>query len=103
MSGFRGASYPDDLQGQQDLIRPMLEPIIVLVLGNMVPYDLYTRRGAIRGQTLPPCEVDFKDPVLATRFRSEAARLSRAKHDVLVHLYFNPCITLATRYDMTVY
>lgn len=97
VSGLRGSSYPDDLPGQTAMVRPMLEPIVRIVMGSDVPFELYTRRGAVRGHVLPPCEMDFKDPSVASRFRSEAARLSRAKHEGLAHLYFNTCITLATR------
>jgi hypothetical protein len=41
--------------------------------------------------------VDLKTLALAARFRSEGARLSRAKQDGYVGLYFNPTVTLATR------
>ena len=97
ISGFRGTSYPDDLSGQQSLIRPLVEPLVAKVLGLVVLFELYPRRGTLRGGVLPPCEVDFKDSGVATRFRTEAACLSRAKQEGMLQLYFNPCITLATR------
>jgi hypothetical protein len=42
-------------------------------------------------------QVDLKTQALAARFRSEGARLSRAKSDGYAGLYFNPSVTLATR------
>ncbi len=39
----------------------------------------------------------MKTQALAARFRSEGARLSRAKQDPFTGLYFNPSVTLATR------
>lgn len=68
-----------------------------LVLGSGVEFDVFPRRGVVRNSTLPPCEVDFRVVGVATRFRTEAARLSRAKHERLANLFFNPCLTLATR------
>lgn len=85
MSGFKGATYPEDLSGQQAMLRPLVEPIVALVLGPGAKYEVYPRRGQLRNSTLP------------LWFRFEAARLSRAKHEGLAAIYFNPCITLATR------
>ncbi len=42
-------------------------------------------------------QVDLKTQALAARFRTEGARLSRAKQDPYSGLYFNPSVTLATR------
>lgn len=41
--------------------------------------------------------MDLKTAALASRFRAEGARLSRAKQAGFANLYFNPSITLATR------
>ena len=98
ISGFRGTVYPEDIPGQHALLRPLIEPILLKVLGSVPVFELFSRRGFLRNSVIPPCEVDLKDPSLASRFRSEAARLSRAKHDGFSQLYFNPCVTLATRY-----
>lgn len=93
VSGFKGTTYPDDLSGQQAMLRPLVEPIVTLVLGQEAKFEVYPRRRQLRNSTLPPCEVEFFDPIIATRFRSEAARLSRAKHtglglDLFQSLYY---------------
>lgn len=97
ISGFRGETYAADIAGQQAQLLPLVAPIVDLVLGPGIEYEIIPRRGVLRNSILPPCEVDFRTHVIATRFRTEAARLSRAKHEGLSHIYFNPCLTLATR------
>jgi hypothetical protein len=97
LSGFRGSTYPEDIAGQRALFEPLIKPVVVLILGADVPFDLIPRRGAVRSGVLPPCEVDLRSPGLAQKFRTEGARLSRAKQHGLEKIYFNPCITLGTR------
>ncbi len=97
VSGFRGTSYPDDQLLQKQVYEPLVGPVVAAVLGQGVVYELFPRRGVLRGSTLPPCDVSFVSPAVATRFRMEGARLSRAKQEGLAHLFFNPCITLSTR------
>jgi hypothetical protein len=99
VSGFTGTSYPDDVPGQNAIYKALLDPVVTLLLGAGVEYDLFTRRGAIRRGTLPPVEVDLRLPNLALKFRMEGARLSRAKQQGLGHLFFNPTVCLATRWD----
>lgn len=41
MSGFKGSSYPDDLAGQQGILKPLVDPIVALVLGPGVEFDVY--------------------------------------------------------------
>jgi len=97
LSGFSGNSYPDDIAGQRAIFTPLIAPIVTLIMGPDVPFDLIPRRGVIRNSTLPPCEVDLRSPGFASKFRTEGARLSRAKQHDLGKIYFNPCITLSTR------
>ncbi len=101
MSGFRGVTYPDDLQLQKDLFDPLVRPIVEQILGGSASYELFPRRGVLRGPTLPPCDVGFPTQSQAVRFRTEGVRLSRAKQDGMAHLFFNPCVTLATRYVLS--
>ena len=96
ISGFRGTSYPDDQLLQKQVYEPLVSPVAT-ILGQGVVYELFLCRGVLRGSTLPPCDVSFVSPAVATRFRIEGARLSRAKQEGLAHLFFNPCITLSTR------
>ncbi len=79
VSGFPGTSYPDDVTGQHAIYKPLLDAVVIQLLGQGIEYDLNTRRGAIRRGTLPPVEVDLRVPQLALKFRTEGARLSRAK------------------------
>lgn len=97
LSGFKGTVYPEDIVGQRAIFKPLIEPLVVLILGPDVPFDLIPRRGIVRGGVLPPCEVDLRSPGQASKFRTEGARLSRAKQNGLANVYFNPCITLSTR------
>ncbi len=41
--------------------------------------------------------MEFTTQQLAIRFRTEGARLSRAKHPGMASLYFNASLSLATR------
>ncbi len=84
ISGFQGTSYPEDQPGQHLVLQPMIQPLVDKILGEVTPYDFNLRRGTLQGSVLPPCEVDLGSTKLATKFRTEAAKLSRA------HLYFNP-------------
>lgn len=97
ISGLQGTTYPGDLTGQKNAFIAILGPIVEMILGAGIEYDVYPRRGVMRGRSLPPVEVDLKIPSLATRFKAEGARLSRAKQNGLGSVYFNPCVTLATR------
>ena len=92
LSGLVGTSYPEDIAGQRAIFTPLIAPIVVLILGPDVPFDLLPRRGVVRNSVLPPCEVDLRSPGLAQKFRTEGARLSRAKQHDLGKIYFNPCI-----------
>ncbi len=96
MTGIQGTSYPDDIPGQKTIYKAMLGPLVQTILGE-VDFEVSTRRGTLRGTSLPPVEIDLKEVALATRFRTECARLSRAKQNGLTNVYFNPCVTLATR------
>lgn len=98
ISGLQGSVYPEDQASQRQILLPIIQPLVDKILGEGTPFDLYPRRGALRGTTLPPCEVDLGTTKLASKFRTEASRLSKAKHEGMGHLYFNPCVTLATRY-----
>lgn len=98
ITGLQGSTYPEDAASQKKLFDTLLEPIVKLVLGDGIDYELAPRRGFLRGTVLPPVELDLKVVALATRFRVECARLSRSKQHGLTNVYFNPCITLATRY-----
>jgi hypothetical protein len=102
LSGLRGTSYPEDLAGQKAVYKPLVEAIIEQVLKEKLEFDLYPRRGTLRGTSLPPCEVDLKDNAWAMKLRTEGARLSRAKTEGLATVYFNPCVTLATRWVMDI-
>ncbi len=97
VSGFRGVSYPDNLQLQKDVFDPLVRPLVELILGGTTSYELHPRHGVLRGPILPPCDVSFASQALAVRFCTEGVRLSRAKQDGMAHLFFNPCVTLATR------
>ncbi len=101
ISGFQGTSYPEDQPGQRLILQPLIQPLVDKILGEGTPYDINPRRGVLRGSAMPPCEVDLGSTKLATKFRAEAARLSKAKQEGMAHLYFNPCVTLATRYVIT--
>ena len=97
VSGLQGSNYPSDLTGQKNVFKQVIGPIVVLILGADVEFDVYPRRGMLRGSSLPPVEVDLKTTALANRFKTEGARLSRSKQNGLGAVYFNPCITLSTR------
>ncbi len=97
LSGFKGTAYPEDIVGQRAVFQPLIEPIVVLLLGVDTPFDLIPRRGVIRNGVLPPCEVDLRSPNIAQKFRLDGARLSKAKQNGLGNIYYNPCITLSTR------
>jgi hypothetical protein len=56
LSGFKGTEYPDEIAAQRSLFTPLIEPIVVLILGKDVPFDLVPRRGMVRNGVLPPCE-----------------------------------------------
>jgi hypothetical protein len=100
VTGLQGSTYPDDTPGQKAIYEALLGPLVELVLGAGVEYEISTRRGQLRGSGLPPVEIDLKIVPLAVKFRSECARLSRAKQHGLANVYFNPCVTLATRYSI---
>ncbi len=100
LSGLKGTTYPEtDLAAQRAIYKPLVTEIIMKVLKEPIDFELYPRRGVLRGASLPPCEVDLKDNVWAMKFRTEGARMSRAKLEGLTSVYFNPCVTLATRYE----
>jgi hypothetical protein len=86
--------------GQRAVFQPLIAPIVVLILGADAAFDLIPRQGVIRGGVLPPCEVDLRSPNIAQKFRLDGARLSKAKQNGLANIYFNPCITLSTRYEL---
>jgi hypothetical protein len=98
LSGLLGSSYPDDMAGQKAIYQPLVQALVTQLVGPDTPFDLYPRRGQIKKGTLPPLEIDLKMPQLALKFRTEGARLSRAKQTGYAGLFFNPTLTLATRY-----
>jgi hypothetical protein len=98
LSGLKSETYPEDLTGQRAIYRPLVNAILEKVLKeSSLEFELYPRRGTLRGHSLPPCEVDLKDNNWAMKLRTEGARMSRAKTEGLSSIYFNPCVTLATR------
>ncbi len=97
ITGLQASAYPEDAPGQKKVYVDLLTPIVERILGTGVEFELSPRRGFLRGTVLPPVEIDLKQVQLASRFRAEGARLSRAKQHGLGSVYFNPCITLATR------
>jgi hypothetical protein len=60
VSGFIGVTYPEELTGQKALLTPMVEPLVIKLLGPGVTFELHPRRGVIKNGTLPPCEVMLK-------------------------------------------
>jgi hypothetical protein len=97
LSGLIGTSYPEDIAGQKAIYQPLVQALVAQLVGPETQFDLYPRRGQIKKGTLPPLEVDLKVPQLALKFRTEGARLSRAKQTGYAGLFFNPTLTLATR------
>jgi len=76
---------------------PLVGAVITILLKRKVAYSCIGRSGEIRRGTLPPVEVVFTDSDVAEEFRREGSRLSKAKQEGVAHLYFNSCVTLATR------
>jgi hypothetical protein len=99
LSGLTGTKYPDDVPGQKEIYQPLVLALVTQLLGQDKEFELFTRRGQVKRGTLPPVEIDLKDTQLAIKFRTEGARLSRAKQPGFASLFFNPTVTLATRYD----
>ncbi len=97
ITGLQASAYPEDAPSQKKVYVELLTPIVEKILGTGVEFEVSQRRGFLRGTVLPPVEIDLKQVQLASRFRAEGARLSRAKQHGLGSVYFNPCITLATR------
>ncbi len=97
LNGFKGTEYPEDYAGQRAVFKPLVASVIEKVLKEKLEFDLFPRRGVLRGNSLPPCEVDMRDNNWAMKLRTEGAKLSRAKTEGLASLYFNPSVTLATR------
>ena len=88
VSGLRGTFYPDDLLGQKLVFKALLDPIVHAVLGPGVEFDLLPRRRFLRGNSLPPCEVNLRTCNIASRFKSEGARLSKSRLGGLAGIFF---------------
>ncbi len=71
MTGLQGSTYPEDAPGQKAVYEAHLGPLVQLVLGAGVEYEISTRRGQLRGSCLPPVEIDLKVVPLAVKFRSK--------------------------------
>ena len=49
ISGLQGSTYPEDREGQRQVLLPLIQPIVDKVMGEGTPFDLNPRRGTLRG------------------------------------------------------
>lgn len=101
VAGFPGTAYPTVQADRNAVFVPLVNSVISVVLKRKVSFSCVGRSGEVRRGTLPPVEVIFTDSDVADEFRKEGSRLSKAKQEGVAHLYFNACVTLATRYVLT--
>lgn len=97
MAGFPGTRYPTIQSERNSVFVPLVSAVVTIVLRKKVAFSCVGRSGEVRRGTLPPVEVIFTDSDTADEFRKEGSRLSKAKQEGVAHLYFNACVTLATR------